>query len=205
MKIKNFDCRRFLIVAVLSALLFPCNKIYGQQFQYVTEAPKPPLLYFGLGLGVNDYGAGLIAEVPFTNHISMNANAGIGGWGWKLGGSLNYYPVDVTRGHEFSLGFSTASGLLNFTTEMPVEPDGNSTNVTFDLFRVNTVNLIYTYNVKVGKACKLGLSAGWSVSLTSDAYHITSGQTLDETGKAVMNVMQPGGLIVGIRFMIGAR
>jgi hypothetical protein len=64
--------------------------------------------------------------------------------------------------------------------------------------------LIYTYNLRIGNACKAGFSAGYAIPLSTEPYTVnTPGVTLTETSKQLMDIMAPGGLIVGIRFMFG--
>ena len=177
---------------------------FGQQFQYATpQAEKLPSFYFGAGLGVNDYGIGLKMEVPVYERITVDGNIGLGGWGLKLGGNINFYPDNFTRGQELSLGFSTASGMNGLETDLEVEPNDETQKVTMDLYRVNTINAIYTINLKVGRTGKIGFSGGYAISLTKEAYQVTSGVLLNDMSKQVMNIMQPGGLILGIKFVIG--
>jgi hypothetical protein len=199
---------RTLLIAGLLFVLQPCNRLFSQQFEYFGEQPveQPgiPIIYFGFGLGVNEYGLGLNVEVPFTHHFSLNGNAGLGGWGWKFGGSLNIYPYKVTEKHEFSIGYAVASGLQDFDTELPIEPNGEEYMVNLDLNKVHTLNLIYTYNIKAGRSCKAALSLGYAICLTQDPYDVNSSVTLDQTSEQVLRIMQPGGLILGFKFMIGA-
>jgi hypothetical protein len=196
--------KRFFLIVGLFFVLQPGNLLFSQQFEYAVEQPRIPFLYFGVGLGVNDYGLGLNVEVPFTHHLSLNGNAGLGGWGLKLGGSLNFYPFNVTKKHEFSIGYSIAFGLKDFETELSIEPDGEDYKVNLDLKKVHTINLIYTYNLKVGKSCKAAFSAGYAICITQDPYDVNSSVTLTSTSEQFIRIMQPGGLIIGIKFMIGA-
>jgi hypothetical protein len=165
---------------------------------------KIPSVYLGLGLEVNNYGFGLGLEVPVSGKMSITGNAGIGGWGTKIGGSINYYFTDVTGKSELSLGYSRASGLKDFSTDMYVEPNDTKQTVILDLNVVQTVNLMYTYNLRIGRSCKAGFSGGYAISLTKTPYTLkTQGITLSSTSDQVLNIMQPGGIIIGFRFMFG--
>jgi len=173
--------------------------------EYYHPEEDRPAVFLGAGLGINDYGLGVSLEVPLSRSVSINGNLGIGGWGGKVGTSLNYYVPSARNNSELSLGYSYAGGMKNFETSMPVLPNGNQEDVIMDLNPVSTLNLVYTYNVRLGKLGKLGLSAGYAVCLTSNGYTVDSSHVLDTTGDAVMKMMQPGGLILGLRFMIGIR
>jgi hypothetical protein len=203
MKTISFKIRRIILSIGLLLLLQPANLLFSQQFEYATEQVGMTKLFLGAGLGVNDYGLGLNLEVPLTSNFSINGNAGLGGWGFKLGGSLNYYPFNVNRGNEFSIGYSSASGLQDFTTQLPVEPNGEESNVNLDLNMVGTVNLMYTYNLQVGRSGKIAFTGGYAICLTKEPYVVNSPVTLTSTSMQVLKIMQPGGLIIGIKFMIG--
>jgi hypothetical protein len=108
------------------------------------------------------------------------------------------------QGSEFSIGYTRASGLKNFEAGLRVEPSGTEQTVNIDLEMVWTINLSYTYNVKVGRNCKLGISTGYAVSMTKKAYHVNSPVTITEESRMLLKIMQPGGIIFGAKFMFGA-
>ena len=110
-----------------------------------------------------------------------------------MGASFNFYPIDVTKKHEISIGFSSASGLNDFETELTVEPDGAQRTVSLDLHRVNTINLFYTYNIKAGRACKVAFSLGYAICITQDPYDLNSSVTLTSVSEQVLRMSQPGG------------
>jgi hypothetical protein len=176
------------------------NSLYGQQYSDV----KMPSVYLGMGFEVNNYGLGFGLEVPVSGKMSITGNAGIGGWGLKLGGTINYYFTDVTGRSELSLGYSRASGLKDFSTELYVEPNDTKQTVKLDLNVIQTINVMYTYNLRIGRSGKVGFSGGYAISLTNTPYTLKSqGVTLSPTSDQVLKIMQPGGLIIGIRFMFG--
>jgi hypothetical protein len=56
----------------------------------------------------------------------------------------------------------------------------------------------------MGRASKFVFSAGAAFCLTSNPYDVQSqGITLSSTSEQVLQIMQPGGLVVGIKFMFG--
>lgn len=195
-----------VIILFSGFLMFmkPADLLLGQQNLQRPVESGYPSIYLGLGLAVNDYGLGVGMEIPLSRRISVNGNLGLGGWGLKAGGSLNFYTKQVSNKSEFSLGYSYASGLKDFNYQLWVEPDETQKMVNLDLNAVGTINLVYTYNLKIGNFCKAGFSAGYAIPINPTPYKVkTSGVILSPTSVQIMDIMAPGGLIVGIRFMFG--
>ncbi|MFN8259205.1 MAG: hypothetical protein U0W24_26180 [Bacteroidales bacterium] len=162
-----------------------------------------PRVLFGLGISFNEYGAGVGMEFPVAPRLSFLVNAGLGGWGWKLNGGMNLYFKQVPYQSSLSIGYSLASGLEDFKTELEVS-GGTTETVVLDLYKISTINLVYNYNLKVGQASKFVFSAGVAFCLTSNPYDVQSqGITLSSTSEQVLQMMQPGGLVAGIKFMFG--
>lgn len=199
--------KKFNLIILLSGFLLIIisgNQLFGQQYFEGSNDAKVPSVYLGLGLGINDYGIGVGLEIPLTDKLSINGNAGLGGWGWKIGGNINLYSKQVPYNSEFSLGFSHASGLQGFKQELGVGSNDTKQMVELDLNTVETINLMYTYNLRVGNSCKAAFSAGYAISITNIPYEVkTSGVVLSETSKQIIDIMQPGGLIIGVKFMFG--
>jgi hypothetical protein len=182
------------------------NPLYDQKNSDSLNKPKIPSVYLGLGLEVNNYGFGLGLEVPISKKFSITGNVGLGGWGWKIGGSINYYFKEVSKKSELSLGYSYASGLKDFETDLYVEPNNIKQKVRLDLNIIHTINIMYTYNLKLGKSSKIGFCCGAAISLTKTPYTLkTQGVTLSSASKQTLQITEPGGLIIGIRFMFGIR
>lgn len=188
----------FTILLFASALVFAQA---GVQSMYEKKAPSAML---GAGLGINDYGLGLCLEVPLVEKLTVYGNAGIGGWGGKLGAGFSFYPAKFPYKSSISVGYATASGLKDFETDLPVEPNNQTQKVLLDLHRVGTVNLVYSYNFRMGKKSKFSLSTGYAIKVTDDPYQLKSnGVTLSNDAKTVIDIVQPGGFIIGARFLIG--
>ena len=64
MKTISFKIKKIFLSVGLLLVLQPANLLFSQQFEYATEQPRLPFLYFGFGLGVNDYGLGLNWKSP---------------------------------------------------------------------------------------------------------------------------------------------
>ena len=180
------------------------QRIMAQLTNENPEMVATPSTLVGFGFGINDYGLGGGVELPIAKKITLYGNIGIGGWGWKVGGGLSFYPQQMLYKSSISLGYSVAMGGKGLEEELEVEPSGQSQKVVLDLNKVGTVNLIYSYNIKIGRYSKFVVSTGYAIPVTSNAYEVKSpGVTLTESSKQIISVMQPGGLIFGLKFMFG--
>lgn len=167
-----------------------------------------PTIYIGGGVGVNMPGGmiGVMFEVPVNHKISFSAAAGSGSWGTKLTGTILVNTRPTALGSSLGMGFSYASGLQNFDLEMSVKP--NTTKmVTLNLHQAYAVNLNYNYAWKIGRKCKLTLHTGYSVGLSSNNFELVTEddvkEELTDQSKLILNMMSPGGLIIGTSFMFG--
>lgn len=191
-----------VIFAILA--LFPYSLLFGQESVNAVEKTKMPLLYLGVGLGVNEYGIGLDLEIPIIRKLSIKGNLGIGGWGWKAGGSLNFYPKNVMDKSEFSIGYSKASGIENVVRSLWLDPDEKEYPVKLAFNPVETINLVYTINVKIKKASKAGFSLGYALPITKNPYSVKSNVDISRNSEQYLKIYQPGGLIIGMKIALGA-
>jgi hypothetical protein len=206
MKTNGRNLQKIVLITGLLIFIRPTALLLGQQTFQIPNESKNPSLYLGLGLAVNDYGLGLGIEIPLSSKISVNGNLGLGGWGFKAGGSLNFYTSQISNKSELSLGYSYASGLKDFNYELWVDPNETKQMINLDLNAIGTINLLYTYNLKIGNSCKAGFSAGYAIPITTTPYKVkTSGAILSSTSQQLLDIMAPGGLIIGIRFMFGIK
>lgn len=204
MKTKSIFTNLATVLVLFTFVVFFNESMYAQEDSWPSLRTKTPSTFIGVGLGINDYGFGGCLEVPVAEKLSLYGNAGLGGWGWKLGAGVSFYLSKNPYGSSLSIGYASASGLKDFQTELEVEPNNQNSMITLDLYRVGTINLVYAYNFKLGNKSKFALSTGYAIPVTKNAYDVkTSGVTLTETSKQVMNFVQPGGLILGFKFLFG--
>jgi hypothetical protein len=193
-----------LLAIIILIVLLPSIALCANSNQKFKIGDETPILLLGIGLSINDYGLGLGLEGPITNNLSAYGDLGLGGWGFKAGAGLNYHFQQITKGSEISAGICRGSGLENYETEMTVEPSGNKQKVKLSMDAVYTLNIKYTYNFKVGSKSKFGLSVGYAFPFSNENYKVLSpGVTLTSESKAVMKMLEPGGLIFGLRMMFG--
>lgn len=190
-----------LIVAV--SCIFP---IYGQDKSnpYLKEFEPLAKAYIGISTGLNNV-VGIIGpelKIVASPKFLVGAGIGLGSWGYKYSGHVEYHPKGV---YSFLIkgGYMHATGLTGFETEMEVS-NGQDEMVTMDLNPVGNVFLSFGYAWKLGKKSRFHLEGGYAVPLnTDDYYDVTSGETLSETSKSVMQMLRPGGLIIALGFDIG--
>ena len=106
------------------------------------------------------------------------------------------------KGWSFGAGFSSCSGLKNFKTELELQ-SGIKKEVTMDCLRANTLNIKATYYWKLGKRNNFYLESGYAIPMQSAPYKIKDGSVISETSKYVMDVVAPGGFILGFGFTFG--
>lgn len=204
MKTKSIFPNLTSAVVLFTILLFFNESTYAQQDSWSSLRTKTASAFIGVGLGFNDNGLGGCLEIPIEKKLSFYGNAGLGGWGWKLGGGFSFYPSTGPYGSSLSIGYASASGFQNFQTQLTIEPNDEYRIIVLDTNPVGTVNLVYAYNLQLGKKSKFALSAGYAMPVTKNAYDvITPGVVLSETSKQILEIMQPGGLILGLKFLFG--
>ncbi|NJO88422.1 MAG: hypothetical protein HC831_05230 [Chloroflexia bacterium] len=198
MKTRKNNFVKVLLAISVFVLIFSNNNVTAQSYtENYNQAP-----YLGLGLGINDYGLGVGLEIPLNHKLNTYGNIGVGGWGYKMGVGLSYFPRQAPFGGSFNIGYSHALGFKDFETELEVASSNTTQKVLLDLEPVGTINLFYTYSWTLGRTGKFSLSGGYAIPLEEDAYEVkTQNVKLSSTSKQVLEIMQPGGFILGLKFM----
>lgn len=192
---------------IVKKILLPIVLIYIQSSNYELRAQTynetyKQAPYIGFGLGVNDYGLGAGLEIPVSNKIAIYCNAGVGGWGYKLSAGLSFFPRQVHFGPAFNIGYAFASGLKDLETELGVNPNNTSQKVLLDLKKANTVNLFYSYSWTLRRTGKFSISFGYAIPFEEKPYELkTEKIELSSSSEQIMEILQPGGLIFGLKFM----
>lgn len=171
----------------------------------VDERGKPlPLLYLGPATGIYTYSglAGVTLEAPITPRLSIFAAGGLGGWGYKAGGGLQLYLSKDQFGSAIGIGYSNAFGGSDLELEMELE-DGSNRMVLLDLYDAGTLNFTYNYHFHLGDRSKFVLGTGYALAVVDTPYRLTSpaNAQLSLASRQVMQIMQPGGLILSISFL----
>jgi len=187
-----------LLTTGLLMFLFSTTQLFAQR-----EILDTPPVFITLGTGINHTGLLSIGvEVPVHENIAVFGDAGVGGWGYKLGIGAGYFPKSVRKGPGINLAYYTASGL---SADTPVEFDDGTNSYQISLNRVGTLNLSYSQNWHLGRRGKFSLIAGYAIAAGNkdNSYDVFGQQEPDETLKTFMGILHPDGLIIGFKFLFG--
>lgn len=165
--------------------------------------------FYGLGFGIND-NTGLIGftgEFLLMPMASTRLAIGLGGWGYKMGVEFSFYPKQGPFGSSFNIGFTHATGISEMEMEMEVEPSQvNSERIRMKYLPAQTINLTYAYSWKMGKRGKFMIDFGWAFPVKDKRWTVlTAGKELTSLSESVMRFLQPGGLVLGLKFYFGNR
>jgi hypothetical protein len=156
-------------------------------------------LYLGLSSGINNIASlfGLSLEVPFSENMSGKLGVGVGGWGSVIGIAGKYYkqyPVSWS----FGVGYSTASGYKEIPLGLTTRLTPNTTEqIKMNADRAHMIDLVT--GKSWGNKVKFNLELGYSIRVNGGAYTtVDKTIVLSETSTTAMNLLSPGGLIIGL-------
>jgi len=203
-----------LLIAISISVAVP---VFGQDYytkdretpktdsKSASQSDSGSTVYLGVGSGINnDVGIiGIGGKVKLYRTLFIRGGAGISTWGTKLTIGVKYERKH-TRCWGYSLSYSSCSGLKDFKSQL--ETAGNppvTKDVTLDLLRASAVNAAASYNWYLRRNKLIYIEFGYSIPIETDPYIVKDGSVLTETSKAVLRMIQPGGLIIGFGFMFG--
>jgi len=190
--------KNILLTTGLLMFLFSTTQLSAQR-----EILDTPPVFITLGTGINHTGLlSLGLEVPVHENIAVFGDAGVGGWGYKLGAGVGYFPKSVRKGPGLNLAYYMASGSGG---EPIAQFDDGSNSYEFILNRVGTLNFTYSQNWHLGRRGKFSLVAGYAIA-TGDkhaSYEDVFGLEANQTARTFMGILHPDGLIIGIKFLFG--
>jgi hypothetical protein len=196
-----------LLKIFLLFVLIPASfsQAYDSPMQKASALEYTPGGYLGLSSGINNFNGilGINGEIRVIRNFTITGGAGIGSWGYKFAGAVRYY-IHYPKGFYFGAGYSSATGLLEFETELETTEPGGLQMVELNLYRANNLNLTASYQWRLGKRFRLGLDFGYSIPLQDKAWELVSEEVvLTDASEKVMDILTPGGLIIGFGFSIG--
>lgn len=162
-----------------------------------------PKFYLGLGTGINSYTGllGLSGNLRIHDRIFIQGGLGLGSWGSKITIGIRY---DMTYGSGwcYGIGISSCSGLKDFKNNMELQ-SGLKKDVTMNLYRANTLNLKATRNWTFHRRNTFYLDLGYAIPLQASPWEVTDGSLISNNSRAAMNLISPGGLILGLGITFG--
>lgn len=148
---------------------------------------------------------GVLAELHVYKKITIAGGLGMGSWGGKYSVQARYYrryPVGVFYG----IGLTTATGAKDYEMELEVKNEEDLKKVKMDLHKINCINITIGQHLRLGKRMRLNFELGYAIPLQNDFYEIkTSGVELTKTSEQQMDLLTPGGLIVGAAFSLAIK
>jgi hypothetical protein len=163
---------------------------------------EKPRMYLGLGSGFNNISGfiGATFEAPFSQNFSGKIGLGLGGWGAKVGIAGKYYK-QYASSWSFGAGYSTASGAEDLSVPLTRASSPNlSESMRMKLDRSHNIDLVA--GKSWGKKVKFGLELGYSIPVAGGTYtQYDKSIVLSEVSTTTMDLLSPGGLIVGLGLM----
>ena len=169
---------------------------------------KCPSFFIALSLGLNNNTGivGVNADIPVSNHFSVDAGIGFSTWGGKFYGGAKYFLKPCHYGWAFGSGITYNTGIKNFDDNLPTI-DGATEEVELQLNpQVNLVFAAYRYWALGRNKSRFYIELGYSLPLLgSDRYTQTAGTPINDVASESIKLISPGGLIAAIGFAFGAK
>lgn len=112
------------------------------------------------------------------------------------------YNKNELPGWQFGLGYSQCTGGDNVEVELELE-NGYKKLVTIDYLSVGNLNLKTSKSWRVGQRNFFFLDLGYAIPLYNKAWKVDSGEELSKASQTALNIVSPGGVILGLGFMFG--
>lgn len=177
--------------------------IISANAQDIIPTPKPPDVYLGIGTGLNAYTGflGISGNLRLTKQSFFQAGLGLGSWGYKYSIGFGY---DLTDNRRWALGagLSYCTGLRNVDMEMEMY-NGGTEPVKIYLKSAKTLNLKATHNWIIGRKNTFYVDMGYAVPLQTSPWEITDGSIVSENSRKALDLVSPGGVILGLGFTFG--
>lgn len=198
-----------LTLLILAIVFFISNHANAQSHKSSRAARNQytcPKLYLGPSLGIENP-AGFIGfnlDVPVVEQFSLGGGFGLSTWGYKAFAEARFYFAQkCNRGWAIGSGVTHNTGLTNFTTTLPTVGFGDQ-SVNLDLQPKTNIFVAAYHFWNLGhNGHRIYVDLGYSIRLDNDNYVINNGYTLTSDGETVMNVLAPGGLMIGVGFSFG--
>lgn len=197
-----------VVVSSLSFMLTSAQEALpstsSKSMQKRTARCKPFSLGIPLGIDANAGLAGVAFEYGFCSQFSIGAGAGVGSWGYKYFGEGKYYfDKSCYKGSAIGIAYTYATGMTDLEIKN-VKTVYDERDLVFDLDPVSNLALAYYHYWAMGRYSRFYISAGYSVCLSSVSYTVkTYAPPLSSQAKTAMNVIAPGGIVLGAGFYFG--
>jgi hypothetical protein len=193
-----------LFLTVFYLIFF--QKLFSQYQPVESNRPaeRVPVIYFSGGGGINNRGIVSVgAEVKIIKNLTVNGSAGLGLWGSKLTCGLRYYK-NYPKGIYYSASYGVATGIDSFNIQLTTTTSTKPQKVLLELNEARNINLAIGYIWKINRKFKLNFEAGYAFPLNLTTYEVlTPDIELDDSSKRYMEMLSPGGILLGFGISIG--
>lgn len=181
------------------------------QEDYLSVPAKPislecPKGYIGLSTGINNNNGllGFNLEYNIAENLSLSGGMGLSTWGQKASLEGKYFFKNCYRGTAIGLGVTRSSGLRSIVfQDDAVPPNMGKVNIELELLpQLNIALFGYTY-FKVGRKNRFHFLYGYSVPTSEKTFKVLSSESPSKSLKSVIQLMAPGGLMLGLGFSFG--
>lgn len=186
-------------ILLLSLCVFLLIKLDAQTITENQTVQSHPF-YLGVGTGFDNFTGliGVSGTIKLYDKLSMRGGIGLSGWGYKSSIGLKYDLKDV-GGWSYCLGYSYSPGFEGIKMDMESET-GDKREITVDYLSASTINLAIDRNWRIGKANIFYLELGYAIPMQSNRWRVTDGSAISSLNEGTLNLLQPGGLILGAGF-----
>ncbi len=200
---------RKLLVLIVFVL---ANELCVAQEDYVNDEKKQkakeqlpvcPRVFVGPSLGINNNGGAFAnnVEVGVDSHISLGAGFGLGFWGLKGYIEGKYYFKECYKGWAVGLAVTRAGGLGEVIYEDSLGTFPQSV-IMRTLPQTNIALQGYRY-FKLGRRHRFHICGGYSFETTLRKFVVVGSNNPSRTLAQTVNIMAPGGIIIGCGFSFG--
>jgi hypothetical protein len=183
-------------ILIFSLLILSLN-LSAQESKYYDPEDRPRF-YLGLGSGINTYTGigGISANYIIDNTLFAQAGIGISTWGIRTSIGLSY-DQSYRQGLTWGVNLVRSSGIGDIDVEFQTSA-GATQEVNMRFEGISTINLKMGYNWWFGEYNYLNINLGYAFALKNQPWAVKDGSQLSPTSQQVLQLLSPGGLILGI-------
>lgn len=188
-------------------VFFFVYQLSAQQLSSDSTLKTPPLrnFYLGAGTGLNGPSglAGIFVNYRIYKFVHLNAGTGLSLWGFRhsIGAEIDANPV---KGGGVGIGYSYSTGFDSIN--LSISNGRSSTVRVMQLYPTKTINLTFHYKLLIFKRHYIQFYTGVASKIgtrVAGQYRILAGDPLSQDDKDALNVMVPGGFMLGANLMLG--
>lgn len=193
-------------ILILNCIFLTATALKAQPRNSGNRSFSCPKLYIGVSTGLENPGGllGFNVDVPVTQQFSLGTGVGLSSWGYKTYGEGRFYFGECNRGWALGTGITYNTGIRNFNTVLPTKLYGEQ-DVPLDLEpKLNVFLAAYRFWSLGRSGHRMYLALGYSLRTDNNNYTILNPvYELTTEGKQVMQILAPGGFMIGFGFSFG--